>query len=116
MANQTAVAKLWEKRSKEAKEYKTTHDVERAHHLIGALTQLKDHTGAVAVAASFARELAAMNAKQADLDAKEKEQQEKENAEAIAADAKAATQDAEEKKSGSEEHESLRAPSVPRRS
>lgn len=84
---QSAIAKLREKRAKEAMEYKSSHDVERVHHLIAAASLIRDWPAAAALAASLTKELTALNAKQVELDAKEKAEQEKEVAEAVAADA-----------------------------
>lgn len=93
MAKESAVAKVREKRAKEAKEYKSSHDVERVHHLIAAASLIRDWPAAASLAASLSRELVALNMKQADLDAKEKEEHDKELNEAWAADTKATTEE-----------------------
>lgn len=113
MAEKSAIAKLREKRAREAKEYKTTHDPQRVHHLIAAASLIRDWPAASALAASLSKELAALNLKQMELDEKEKEEQQKETAEAMAADAKAGN--GKESPHVEEDESPLRAPSVPRR-
>ena len=88
--HKSALAQLREKHAKKVKEYKCEHDVERIHHLAAGLVHLRDHTGAAALTAAMARELAGMSAKQADLDAEEKAELDKEVAAAQAADQKSA--------------------------
>ena len=89
---QSAMARLREKLAEKAKSYKTSQDVERLHHLSQALVNLRDHTAAAPIAASLAKELSALSAKQTEADAKEKEETDKEVAEAQAADSKSAEQ------------------------
>lgn len=89
---QSAVAKLREKLEKEKREYKCEHDVQRVHHLIAAVVNLKDYPAAGTLAAALGRELQAMSLKQADDDAEERKEAEKEMAAAEEADAKAAAE------------------------
>jgi hypothetical protein len=92
------------------KDYRTSHDVQRAHHLIAALSILKDHTAAAPLAASFARELQAMALKQMDLDAEEKAAE----AKAKAAQAKE-EEEVEEPLPVTENSNPFHAPPAPRR-
>ena len=88
MAAKSRVAQLWEKRAKEAKEYKTDLDVDRLHSLLQCVNLIRDYPKQSALAGAVNRELDAMNTKQAEEDAKETEEQKKEMAEAVSADAK----------------------------
>lgn len=85
---ESAQLKHYKAAQEKAKAYKTSHDVERVHHLIGAAHLMRDYPAASALQNSLVRELVALSLKQAELDAKEKEEDEKALAEAKAADAK----------------------------
>ena len=89
MAAKSRVAQLWEKRAKEAKEYKTDLDVERLHSLLQCVNLIRDYPKQAALAAALNRELDAMNTKQSEEDAKETEEHRKEMADAVSADSKA---------------------------
>jgi hypothetical protein len=66
--------------AKDPKEYKAEEDVERAFYLVSAAHLMRDYLGTAALAASFVKELVAMNTRQAERDAKENAERVKEEA------------------------------------
>lgn len=90
------------------KTYKAEEDAERAFYLISFCNVAKDYLATQALAASFMKELTAMNLRQAERDTKEREAAMRE------AQHMASMAEDEEKKK-SEADFPTRAPSVPRR-
>jgi hypothetical protein len=66
--------------AKDPKDYKAEEDVERAFYLVSAAHLMRDYLGTAALAASFVKELVAMNTRQAERDAKETADRVKEEA------------------------------------
>jgi hypothetical protein len=87
MAKESAQARLAKEQADRLKSYKATEDAERAFYLLHAASLIRDYPGHAALAASFRRELDAMNARQVELDAKENEEEQKRVAAAKAEDA-----------------------------
>jgi hypothetical protein len=83
---ESARQKLANELHEKAKNYKTTHDVERIHHIVAALSLMRDYPQHAAVANSLGKEMTALNAKQAEQDAKDADELQKKTAEAMAAD------------------------------
>lgn len=79
--------------AKDPKEYKAEEDVERAFYLVSAAHLMRDYLGTAALAASFVKELVAMNTRQAERDAKENAERVKEEAAAASKAAAASESD-----------------------
>jgi hypothetical protein len=83
-----AVEKFFRDKREAEKNYRTSHDVKRLHHIMAVLTHLRDYP-APSVIASLSKELTAMNVAQAARDAEHTAAQAKAFAAAQAADAAA---------------------------
>jgi hypothetical protein len=93
---ESAVTKHFKERAEKAKNHKTKHDVERLHHLMAALTFMRDYPQSAPIAADLGKEVQALSIKQAEEDAKAGQEDQKELAEARAADAKGSAEEADE--------------------
>jgi hypothetical protein len=86
---ESAKQKLANELAEKAKHYKAELDLERLHQLLQVVNLIRDYPKQAALAGAANRELDAMNAKQAEQDAKETAELQKKIAEAHAADAEA---------------------------
>ena len=84
-----AVEKFFHDKQEAEKNYRTSHDVKRLHHVLALLTYLRDYP-APSIIASLGKELTAMNAAQVERNAAAAAAQAKAFAAAQAADAAAA--------------------------
>jgi hypothetical protein len=89
------VAKLLHEAAEKVKHYKAQFNVERARDLLQVTELIRDHPGQAALAGAAGKELAGMNAKQAEEDTKERADFDKKMAEAHAEDVKALAKEAE---------------------
>ena len=80
----TEQQRVMQEMHEKAKAYKSPHDPERVFYLINACNIMKDFIGTAALAASFMKELQAMNMKQVEQDAKDAVEQQKRLADALA--------------------------------
>jgi hypothetical protein len=83
---ESAKQKLANELADKAKNYKTELDLERLHQLLQVVNLIRDYPKQAALAGAANRELDAMNAKQAEQDAKDAVDLKKKIAEAHAAD------------------------------
>jgi hypothetical protein len=84
-----AVEKFFRDKQEAEKNYRTSHDVKRLHHMLAMLTYMRDYP-ATSLIADLGKEIAAMNAAQAERNAEQAAAQAKAFAAAQAADAAAA--------------------------
>ena len=93
MAKESAVAKHLHDKAEKEKNHKSKHDVERLHHIMAALTAMRDYPQSAPIASDLGKEIRALSLKQAEADAKETEEENKALSEARAADANSSTKE-----------------------